>query len=139
MTIQAGLYAYLASIAAITGEVGTRIYPDAAPSSAKSPYVVVQKISADRDHHLTGASGMVTARFQITAWASNSVTRVTVIEAIRQNLDTYRGTMGGVVVRNVHIENETQGFMPAQGKDQQHDYYARADFIIWHLETVPSV
>lgn len=59
----------LGQLSALTALVGTRIYQVKAPQSATFPLVVVRHVFESEDMQLRGASGMVTDRVQVDAYA----------------------------------------------------------------------
>ena len=64
MTIEEGLFAYLAARPEITNVIGsspTRLYPVAAPQNPLAPFVVYQQINEDRERAGSGPAGVVDA------------------------------------------------------------------------------
>ena len=71
-TPEAAVIARLASLAAVTAIVGTRIYQLKAPQQGATPYVRVERISGVTDYHTRGADALQRARIQIDACAAET-------------------------------------------------------------------
>jgi len=122
----------------LTGElvinVGTRVYPRAAPQDAELPYIVYHQISGLPDRLIATASGLVKARFQVNAYASSFSGVDALADKIRLALDGYSGTAANVKIQSIFLQNEIsleQGEADMSGSER----YGRAlDFIIWFDE-----
>ena len=66
MTIQQQLAALLSGATA----AGARVYPMTAPDGVLKPYITYQRISANSENVLSGASGLTNTRMQIDVYAS---------------------------------------------------------------------
>lgn len=143
MSIQAAFYHHLSNDTTVAGLVSARIYVDVAPSSvAGLNHITFQLISGTHEHHMTAAAGLTRKRVQVDVWATNSVSRDGISEAVREALDGYRGDMGAtgstVDVRMCHLVNETDGYeSPVMGTE--FGLFRRTmDWEIWHSESVPT-
>jgi hypothetical protein len=94
--IHSGVYALLQTVAAI----GT-IHLGRAPQGHALPYTIFQRIDGDRFGSLTGPSGLAQSRIQVDYYAALPEDAVTGAERIRQKLDGYSGTVGGVRIGGV--------------------------------------
>lgn len=106
MSVEKAFYALLSQEAAISGLVGSHIYPLRAPEDIVAPFIVYQKISGIRWRSLGGPSGMAQTRIQIDAYAASYAGAKTLAESIRIALDGYRGTVLGVRIGAVTLEND---------------------------------
>ena len=109
--------------------ITTRCYPGTIPQAPTYPFALYMKVTGARDHHLRGASGLATPRFQIEAWAETYAAAKALANAIKNALDDYSGTVGAVNVRSILILSER-------------DFYEEAvkahriimDFSVRHIE-----
>jgi hypothetical protein len=140
MSLRADLYAYLAAQSAVTDLVGTRIYPEWNASGNETlPYVVYTLISESRDPHLGSASGLVRSTVQIDVYAATTRSMDAVADAIRGELDGFRGTWNeSTVVRECHLESRRNGHETDGQAGNVGVFRASLDYRIWHVETVPT-
>lgn len=132
MNAEKAIHARLAAVAGVSSLVGSRIYPVKAPQNATFPLVVYQRISGERDDPLADASGLCSARIQISCHASgtNPYDGVKALASqVRQALQKARGTFGGVVVDDITIETDQDIYDP-----QTEDFFVAIDVIVWHRE-----
>lgn len=143
MSIQAAIYEHLIADTTVLGLVSTRVYVDVAPHSAVGlNHITYQVISAQHVHDLGAASGLVRKRIQIDVWATTSITRDSISEAIREAMDGYSGDMGAVGatvdVRDCYLDNEVDGYEVPETKNEFGIFRRTMDFMIWHTESVPT-
>lgn len=75
--------------------IGERIFYSTLPSGTQtSPAIVFNVISEDTDYHMQGPSGLVTARYQIDAWAASRDAAHSLALAIKDRMSGFRGVMG---------------------------------------------
>ena len=143
MSLHTAFYYHLKTDDDLVALISTRIYVDVAPASvAGLDHVTYQVVSAGHEHHLTAAAGMVQKRVQVDVWATTSITRDSISEAIREALDGYRGDMGEegstVSVRCCHLSNELDSYDSPQSKNEFGVFRHTMDFMVWHTESVPT-
>ena len=132
------MYLKLTGDAELTALVGTRIHAMRAPKSSTLPRVVFNVIDEPRRPHMTGASGLVVPRFQIDVYASSSPGAHAVKEAIRNLLDGFSGTLTGVVVKRVFLDNTEDSYEKTHEEDPEPVYRIRMDFLVWYVESIPT-
>lgn len=119
-----------ADVAAI---VGTRIYPVIAPASASLPLITWRRSGVQRQHTLGGPMGMPTVLLTVDLFC-------TTYEAVRDLADKCRKVLDGfgtstaesVVVRNVSLENEADGFVQLAGGDMPPVYSVTQTYsVMW--------
>jgi hypothetical protein len=103
--IRLGLRAFLLANGPVAALVVTRIYPVKLPQGVDGASLVLNEISGQGDHHNEGASGLVTARMQIGAWATTADGAHALFLTVKEAIDGYRGAMGGVDVQGVFIDS----------------------------------
>jgi len=145
--IEEAIYRLL-TIDATTGVLaGTRIYPLRAPQENSDgtpidlPYITFQRISADHEHHMDSASGLVVTRLQIDGYAGSYTMARALSHAIREALDGYRGSVtvedGAVTIKMMHLENDLDGIDESTGEDLG-SYRITQDYRIGTAESVPT-
>jgi hypothetical protein len=126
---EAFIVARLAEVSAVTALVGTRVYPGVAPTNAIRPYVVYTRITTPRVRSTKGLSHLASPRYQIDAWAASALEAKAVIDAVRDALDGYKGTLVGVRVGGVITQDES-----ADSEIEAGLYRHRGEFTVWHDE-----
>ena len=130
MTLEEALFSYLKSFSGLAALVGTRLYPSLMPQNVKLPAVSFQRISTIEEYHLGGSANLVHPLFQFSCWAQKYSEAKAVAAQIRQALNVYTGTMGGVDGVEIYgsfRENELDFYDAAAGL-----YHVPVDFRIWH-------
>lgn len=136
-TIEEALRTVLIGNVGVSALVGTRVYPVVAPQGASLPAVVYQRISANRQHHLQGPSGLTQVRMQFTAIATTYSAMKALANALRQALDGYRNTVSGVFVQAVLSAGEREQFIGEtvqSGAEADMTYSTQLDMLVWHSE-----
>jgi hypothetical protein len=123
--IEETIYTRLSTFAGLTALVSTRIYPVIMPKGAIKPAVTYQLISSPREKAMGSDPGMVTARYQFTAWAEKNLAACNVIKQVRLALERYRTTG----IEDCFIETEYDVF------DEAAILHGRGlDVIVHHTE-----
>jgi hypothetical protein len=81
-------------VTAISAVIGSRVYPlgDVPQTIAEMPFVIYQRTSAPRTHHLTGVSGLVVADIVWSIYGDVYDTVKALADNCRLALDGMRGT-----------------------------------------------
>lgn len=134
-TIDDALVARAAAVAGLTALIGAqpnmRLYPaDAVAQESTRPYLTYQLISGPRGHAMGSDPGTVTARFQFTCWADDSTSARGVTDQLMAGFRRVRGTISGVVIDDILVENEQD-----LGRNQDTRYWQRVvDLIVRYRE-----
>lgn len=116
--LKTALYAYLFSNGAIVGQVGQRIYPTIAPSSAQLPYIVFNRFGFLQHGHLSGQANLYESPLQFDIWGSSSLQAENVFTALQSEIDGFQGMWGGVLIRVARISSALDGLEePRDGKE----------------------
>ena len=108
MEIETALINKLLATTAVTDLVGKKIhYAGDTPKNTTKPYIVIQKISAQRLHAHDGPCGLVNSRIQFSCFASTYLGAKAVCVAIQVALDGSKGVLSGVNVGSCLYDNET--------------------------------
>ena len=124
------IFARLGAVSAVTALIASRVYPFPAPADGARPYVTYQMIGNPRERALDGVTGLARARMQLNCWAVTPVEAESLAEAVRQALEGYAGTAGGVTVKHARSEDEGDLFDEAVDLTGK-----RLDFIFEYLDT----
>ena len=108
--IDEALYSLITTDPGCNEQLGTRAYPLVIPQNAALPAVCYQTITTQRKTHMRGPSHTPAQRTQITIKASNYDNAVVVANLIRVLLEGYAGTVQGVKIAGIMLENEYDGF-----------------------------
>lgn len=91
------LISRLLADSSVSAQVGSRVVPNVAPTDYQGPYIVMQVISDNPDHHAQGP-GLDRARIQLDSYARTYANAKTTARAARDSLDGFIGTMGSTTV-----------------------------------------
>lgn len=118
---------------AVAAVVGTRVFPVLAPASADIPFLTYRRSGVQRQHTLSGPMGMPTVILSLDMYAET-------YEAVRELADKCRLCLDGygtaqsdsIVVNNVSLDNESDGFVQLAGGDTPPVYSVSQTYsIIW--------
>jgi hypothetical protein len=117
----------------VTSLIGNRYYPLVIPVSAPLPAIASQRVSGPREYSHSGFSGLVSSRVQLTCVASTYAQAKTLADAVRRVISGYRGTVDGVSLGPVLVQNETDSFNES-ASEEANSYLTLLDVLIWHQE-----
>ena len=80
-----------AAVSALVG--GSRVYPSILPQGQTLASIVYTLRTEDTDYHLAGPSNLVSARYQVDAWAQTADAAVQLGDAAHDALSGYRGVV----------------------------------------------
>ena len=104
--IEAAFYSLLYADVAIAGIVEGRISPMMLCQTDPVPAITYQQLTGSRNHTLLDTGNMVDAMFQVNCYTQDYGTGRTLADAVRACLDSYAGTIGGVVIQKIMMESE---------------------------------
>jgi len=114
-TIEEAIYTDLTTFAAVTAIASTRGYPELIPETASMPAWAYQTISANREPVHSGSSGLTEQVIQITCQAASYASAKALAAAIRARLHGYKGTLSGVKVHRIVVDNDQDGLADEDG------------------------
>lgn len=131
MSVAPAVYTRLSGHAPLAAIVGDRIWPVEAPAEASRPYVVFLTVSSQRLAHLGGPSMVANPRVQIDAYAASYADAAAIARLIRDALDGWSGTAGGIEVLGASCVDQRE-----LQEDAANPPLARVsqDFSVWHRE-----
>lgn len=124
----------------VGADPGARVYPFVAPPEATLPYIIYQRISAERGHNYSSANGMTTQRYQVDSYATEALTVESMADAVRERCDGFRGLMGtdNLDVRHMRLDDEDDRLnLPNTGSEVV-THRVRQDIFITYVESVPT-
>lgn len=134
MELEEALQAYVVADESISAVIASRMYPVFAPESAASPYLVYRVLSTQREYTMSGPTGTAQPTIKITCWADTYPAAKALARLVRSRLDGYRGTMGGISVRRIFLNDESDAFEPSPELLQRQMFGRELDFEIEHHE-----
>jgi len=113
--------------------VATRIYPVIAPASASLPFVTWRRSGVQRQATLAGPMGMPEVLLAVDIYAVTYEAVRDIADRVRACLDGCGGVLAGsVLVENVTLENEADGFAQLAGGDMPPVYSVTQTYsILW--------
>ena len=85
---------------------GRRYWVRVPQSNTARPYVVLTRVSGNRDYHLKGASRYVQSRVQANAYGETYASAKATIRAIIDAVSGFAGTIGGVQIQRIEVDSE---------------------------------
>ena len=105
--IEAALYTYLTAMGSgVRAIVNTRVYPLMAPQNGAAPFIVYQRIGAERAVLSCGQSNLTSATIQLDSYAKTYSAAKSLADAVQERISNFNGTMGSVQVRKVFLATE---------------------------------
>ncbi len=91
----------------LSGVAGGRRYWSRVPqSNSARPYVLLKRISGNRDYHLKGASRYVRSRVQAAAYGETYASAKATIREIIDTVSGFSGTINGVQIQRIEVDSE---------------------------------
>jgi len=138
MSVETALVKLLIDDSDVNTLVGSRIYPNYVPQGVTLPAITYQEISGVRDTHMTGASGLVQARFQINCWCKTYPDSRTLANYIRIALspatDDYPKTVVGTYISAIMLLNENDVPSIYGDNEEKSGFGKMLDFSVWFKE-----
>lgn len=108
MEIDDAILVRLKAYAGLTALVGQRIFPNLVPQGQALPAVTFMTVSDIKNHILTGQLALEQPMIQYTARATTKAAARAVANQIKAALNDFSGTLSGIVVQHIRLENEIQ-------------------------------
>ena len=135
---EAALYSLLTtgSPNPVAALVGTRVYPLVLPQGVSYPAIRLQRISTARSQYrgLDGRAAYASPRMQIDAYALTHGQAIAVAQAVYQLLEGFYGTVGGLRIDAIGIDDEGADLEEGVGPGGSNLYRQRVDAIVYHAE-----
>ena len=112
MSIEATLYSLLSADAAVAALVSDRIYPIYLPQTPTYPAVAYRRNSTSPVSLLSADTNLLAARFEVAAFSKSFDQCIDLADKLRAALQRYQGTVGGVVVEDIMLDNIDQSYEP---------------------------
>ena len=134
-TIEEALRTKLTGAAAVTALLAASgaVYPLVIPQGSALPAIAYQRISTGRGAAHSSANGLAMPRMQFSCVATTYAGARALANAVRQELDLYRGTVDDVWIDAIFVENEIDQFNFETDQNES-SYAVVLDAIVWHAE-----
>lgn len=105
--IEAALFTYLTAVGSgVRDLVSTRVYPMLAAQNGATPFVVYQRIGAERHVTSCGQANLTSAFIQIDSYAREYGDAKALAHAVQERIANFHGTMGSVEVKKAFLTTE---------------------------------
>lgn len=139
MSLKSSLITYLRAQAAISDIAGQRVRLQYAESSDRgTAYITVTQVSGDHKQYMTAATGKVIGRIQIDCYETSPIKAEALADAVRGELDGYRGTMGDVFISMCHLDDARDSETPPIEGSARGVYAVQLDFKIGWTVSIPT-
>ena len=112
MNVEIALYAMLHDHAGVQSIVADRIYPIYLPQSPTFPACAYNRTSSRTISALKADTNLIEARFEVAAFSKSYDECIQLADQIRQALQRNRGSIAGVVVEDVTIDDINDAYEP---------------------------
>jgi hypothetical protein len=134
-SIETAIRYILSQDSSVAALVFDRIFPNVVPQGEAMPALTFQQISFPRDMTADGPSGLANPRIQVNAHATTYSGAKTLAVAVREALNGYHGTVNGIVIQLISLQDEGDVPVVNAGVDVLTRYGKRLDFEVWFIET----
>ncbi len=136
-TIEDAVFSILSTTSGVTALIGSgtaaRIYPLVIPQTAALPAMAYQCIDSPKEHAHDGPSHLARTRLQLSCVAASPSAARSLAAAIRQALDGYRGTVSGVRIDGILVDDARDQWLEPVSNEVRP--FVSVDAVIWHSET----
>lgn len=113
--------------------VSGRVYANFAPEGATLPHIVFNQIRGDEEQNLSSVSELAKETFQFDVYSNDADECDIVGQALRLDLQRWRGTFDSIFVRNALLVRAGDSYDgPNDGTDLP-QYRFTLDFDIWYI------
>ena len=133
MSIKAAIYSLLSSDVPLAALVSDRITPGGDPARGVAS-VTYHMISSVRTHTMDGPDTLVTPTMQVNSFGASDLEAENVAEAVRTVLDGFSGTVGGVEISYIAMDDQgdLDDFEPTDKQVSRHG--VRQDYLMTFTE-----
>ena len=133
-TLKPGIVTAINADATLTALIGTRIYPDRASEKEPLPYVTFHIVIETGVHHQLNVSKYALTQMQFSVWATSSVERQAIKDALRALFDgKVRQTFGTSFNASVRNTNNLDTVEDPIDGSQNFTFGTFMDFEFWHI------
>lgn len=101
----------------VARHIGFRIFPMIVPVSSDLPFVTYQRTRVSREQTLTTPAGVPKTVIELNIFSESYAQVREIADSMRKVIDHYSGTVQGVTVAHVKIEDESEDMMQLEGGD----------------------
>lgn len=129
--IEDNLRTYILADSNISNLVAARIYPLKLPQRPTVPAVTYQRISGERMHSMSGATGLAGPRIQFDCWDTTYLSSKNLADLLRKRIDGFAGTVDSEVIEGIFMDTEREFF---EDGDLLKLYRISMDFFVFYTE-----
>ena len=139
MGIATDVRTYLTSKSSVTSLVGMRVFSGTKPQRVDAqPFIVYRVVSQDQAHDLGNGAGFAETRLQIDVYGKTPAERDSLVAAIRNVMQGYKGSMGESTVDSVVHKGATELYMRPQDQSDIGNWRTTTDYWIRHQQSIPT-
>lgn len=127
MSVHAALHGILLANTAVSALVGTRIYPSVLPQGVTYPAISYEQIHGSEATGPQAYRGLYRSVCQVSVFARDRAGTIALAGAVATALKRYRGTVAGVQVSDVFIDDSIDIYDPEAGA-----YFIAQEYRIYH-------
>jgi len=122
----------------VTNLVSTRVYMTNAYEGAALPYIVFSTETNEHVRHMGGVSGLVSGTVDIEVFDTTPQGAKGLQEAVRNTLDDFSGSTGGVQIRHVILDSMQDEYEPPADGQGAGTHGVSMSFDVWYEESIPG-
>ncbi len=135
MSATIAIHDRLVADAGVTGIVGQRVHPNRKPQQPKYPCIVFARISGTPVSKFVEDVEIEPSRIQLDMYAETYLSVIALRDAVKTSLQRFAGTVSGIIVHHVFIDNELDGRFIDEVTDEATGVFRRImDLRVWTEE-----
>ena len=136
MTLEEALHAYLMTQAPVVSLIGSRLYPEVAPTEAEMPYCTYTVASDIPVYHMQGPAGLTNAHAQLDVFAANAPTRTRIAKAVQAAIERWTQTQvatgSGFSMRFAGLDTQEDSYIEPTDGSERGVYQRSLDINVWY-------
>jgi hypothetical protein len=124
MTIDEAFFSLLSNDADVVAKVSNRIYPDKLPQNVEYPAIRIVLTSETHNPIAGGVDDLPKAGIDVDVFAASRESANVVSELVRISLDGYNGTIDGLIIQAIMMNNRQHFY-----DDDEDAYQTSNDFL----------
>jgi hypothetical protein len=139
MSLATELHDYLKRRKDLAALVTGNIFVASVPQGVNLPTVVLTQISLNSDHHMTAASGLYEAGYQIDGYANHVSLADEIAEQVRLSVDGLRTEeFDTVTLDAVQMDGDRMEVLDTRIGEDEQTHRRSIDITIWYRDVVPT-
>jgi len=115
------------------------VYPLHIPQKASLPACVYTSIDREHSHNLAGSAGLCREHLQFDFYSTSFSVCVSQAEAVRNELDGFKGTMGSTLFNGILLEREFDLYDQPIDATDVGTFHRSSEYLFVYQESLPTL